>query len=62
MRKNFVIQKPWNLCGIYNMVYSLVLANTIDSSRVYFEYWVSKVGYLGDIIEVEYIILFYQES
>ena len=56
MRKNFVIRTPWNLSGIYNMVYSLVLADKIDSPRVYFEYWVSKVGYLGDIIEVEYIV------
>ena len=36
MRKNFVIQTPWNLSDIYNMVYSLVLTNKIDSPREYF--------------------------
>ena len=36
MRKNFVIQTPLNLSDIYNMVYSLVLTNKIDSTREYF--------------------------
>ena len=36
MRKNFVIQTPWILSGIYNMVYCLILANKIDSPWEYF--------------------------
>ena len=36
MRKNFVTQTPWNLSDMYNMVYSLVLTNKIDSPREYF--------------------------
>ena len=36
MRKKIVIQTPWNLSGTYNMVYSLDLANKIDSPREFF--------------------------
>ena len=36
LRKNFVIQTPWNLPGIYIKVYSLDLANKTDPPRDYF--------------------------
>ena len=34
--KNFVIQTPWNLYGIYKKVHSVDLANKIESPREYF--------------------------
>ena len=49
MRKNFVIQTPWNLSGIYNMVYSLDLANKIDSPREYFRVLDLQSGVPSDI-------------
>ena len=39
---------PWNLSSIYKKVYSLVLANKIDSLRGIFKYWTSKVGLPSD--------------
>ena len=35
-QKNFVIQTPWNLSGIYKKVHYVDLANKIDSPREYF--------------------------
>ena len=49
MRKNFVIQTPWNLSDIYNTVYSLVLANKIDSLREYFRVLDLQSGVPSDI-------------
>ena len=56
LRKYFVIQTHWNLSGLYNKVYSLVLANKNDSPREYFralhlQSWVPKW-----YIEVEYLV------
>ena len=44
MRKKIVIQTPWNLSGMYNNVYSFVLADKIDSPREFFGYFTSKIG------------------
>ena len=49
MRKIFVIQTPWNLSDIYNMVYSLVLTNKIDSPREYFRVLDLQSGEPSDI-------------
>ena len=56
MWKNFVIQTPWKLSGIYNMVYSLVLANKIDSPRQYFRVYDLQSGVPKWYIVVEYIV------
>ena len=55
----FVIQMPWNLPS-KNKVYSLVLANKIDTLESIFEYCTSKVGYLSDISKNN--ILFHRGS
>ena len=56
LRKFFVIQMPWNLSGIYNKVYSLVLANKIDSPREYFRVLLLQSGVPKCYIDVEYLV------
>ena len=53
--KNFVIQTPWYLSSIYNMAYSLVLGNKVDSPREYFRLLYLQNGITKWYIEVEYI-------
>ena len=55
MRKKFVIQTRWNLSSIYNKVYSLILANKIDSPREYFWALYLQSGVTKWYIEVEYL-------
>ena len=56
LQKKIVIQTHWNLSSIYNKVYSLILANKIDSPREYFRVWYLQSGMTKWNIEVEYFV------
>ena len=60
--KNFVIQTHWNLSSIYNKVYSLILANKIDSHREYFRALYLQSGVTKWYIEVHVEYLFHRGS